>query len=124
MKNLVRLAMKLKSITPVSLILINASASAQTVPSLINYQGRLSDSNGAALPTLDYQLTFNIYDATNGGNLIWGPQIFDGSNGVPGHGLKIPVVQGYFNVMLGPTDVSNHDLASAFLATNRFVAIT
>src|ERR1051325_4832961 len=68
------------------------SASAQTVPSLINYQGRLSDSNGAALPTADYRLTFNIYDTSLGGTLIWGPQVFDGTAGL-GHGSKIPVVQ-------------------------------
>ena len=105
------------------LTLLAGIAGAQTVPSLINYQGRLSDSNGAALPTADYQLTFRIYDANTGGNLIWGPQIFDSVVGTNGHGLRIPVVQGYFNVMLGPTDVSNRDLAIAFNGTNRFVEI-
>src|SRR5262249_12012486 len=53
----------------------------QTVPALINYQGRLADSNGVALPTSDYQLAFNIYDAATGGNLVWGPQVFDGTAG-------------------------------------------
>jgi hypothetical protein len=96
---------------------------AQSVPSLVNYQGRLSKSDGTPLPTMDYQLTFNIYDATNGGNLVWGPQIFDGSNGVPGHGFMIPVVQGYFNVMLGPADTNGVSLANAFNATNRYVEI-
>jgi hypothetical protein len=95
---------------------------AQTVPSLINYQGRLSNPDGSPLATTDYQLTFNIYDATNGGNLVWGPQIFDGTNGL-GHGSKIPVVQGYFNVMLGPTDTRGTNLADSFNATNRFVEI-
>jgi hypothetical protein len=99
-------------------------AYAQSVPQLINYQGRLSDSNGGPLATRDYQLTFNIYDTNNGGALIWGPQIFDGANGVPGHGLKVPVVQGYFNVMLGPTDISNRFVGDSFNATNRFVEIT
>ena len=98
-------------------------SSAQSVPALINYQGRLSDASGSPLPTLDYQLTFNIYDSTNGGNLIWGPQIFDGMNGVAGHGLKVPVVYGYFNVMLGPTDTNGVSLANAFNDTNRFVEI-
>ena len=79
------------------------NASAQSVPSLINNQGRLSDSNGVALPTTDYQLSFSIWDTNSGGNLVWGPQIFDGVQGTNGHGLKVPVVQGYFNVILGPS---------------------
>jgi hypothetical protein len=112
----------------VSLIfMISASllcdSQAQSVPSLVNYQGRLSNQDGSPLATADYQLSFSIYDATNGGNLIWGPQIFDGTNG-QGHGLKIPVVQGYFNVMLGPTDTNGTSLASAFTNATSFVQIT
>jgi len=96
---------------------------AQSVPALVNYQGRLLNPDGTALATADYQLTFNIYDATNNGNLVWGPQVFDGQ-AAQGHGLRIPVVQGYFNVMLGPVDTYGASLASAFNATNRFVEIT
>src|ERR1041384_5477132 len=78
-------------------------SSAQSVPALINYQGRLSNPDGSPLATSDYQLTFNIYDSSNiSGGLVWGPQIFDGQS-AQGHGSRIPVVQGYFNVMLGPT---------------------
>src|ERR1043166_1876868 len=80
------------------------SALAQSVPALINYQGRLSNADGSPLPTGDYQLTFSIYDSatnTSTNGLIWGPQVFDGTNGL-GHASKIPVAQGYFNVMLGP----------------------
>lgn len=36
----------------------------------------------------------------------------------------IPVVQGYFNVMLGPVDVNGVSLANAFSGTNRFMEIT
>ena len=98
-------------------------SSAQSVPALINYQGRLSNPDGSGLPTSDYQLTFNIYDSSNTtSGLIWGPQVFDGAQG-QGHGSKIPVVQGYFNVMLGPTDTTGVSLANAFNDTNRFVEI-
>jgi hypothetical protein len=96
---------------------------AQIVPPLVNYQGRLSNPDGSPLPTADYQLTFSIYDAATNGALVWGPQIFDGPAAL-GHGPKIPVVQGYFNVMLGPTDTNGVSLANAFNATNRFVEIT
>jgi len=112
-------------LTLLALCLFSASANAQTVPALVNYQGRLANPDGTALATGDYQLTFRVYDsATNSAatNLVWGPQVFDGVAG-QGHGGKIPVVQGYFNVMLGPVDTTNRSLADAFTATNRFVEI-
>jgi len=90
----------------------------------VNYQGRLSNPDGSPLATADYQLTFNIYDsATNSTGLVWGPQVFDGQIG-QGHAARIPVVQGYFNVMLGPVDSNGASLANAFNATNRYVEIT
>jgi hypothetical protein len=58
---------------------------AQTVPALINYQGQLTDANGAPLATTDYMLTFTIHDAATGGNQVSGPQVFDGVSG-RGHG--------------------------------------
>jgi hypothetical protein len=100
-------------------------ANAQTVPPLVNYQGRLANPDGTALATGDYTLTFRVYDhATNSfsTNLIWGPQVFDGVAG-QGHGGKIPVVQGYFNVMLGPVDTNGVSLDTAFNGTNRYVEI-
>src|SRR5262245_57758505 len=79
------------------LLVLGQAAWAQTVPAMVNYQGRLSNPDGSPLATADYQLTFNVYDsATNAAGLVWGPQVFDGSAGA-GHGPKIPVVQGYFN---------------------------
>jgi hypothetical protein len=96
---------------------------AQTVPPLVNYQGRLSNPDGSPLPTADYTLTFNLYDAATNGALVWGPQVFDGA-AAQGHGARIPVVQGYFNVMLGPVDTNGVSLADVFNAPNRFVEIT
>ncbi len=108
----------------VFLVLLCGVLGAQTVPPLVNYQGRLSNPDGSPLTTADYALAFRVFDNTNGGNLIWGPQLFDGTNGLAGHGAKIPVVQGYFNVMLGPVDVLTNSLLNAFNGTNRFVEIT
>ncbi len=45
------------------------TASAQ-VPSLINYQGRLTDSNGAPV-TGSKNFAISIYDAATGGNLLY-----------------------------------------------------
>src|SRR5262249_16351550 len=79
-------------------------------------------ANGSPLPTGDYDLTFQIFDATEGGSLIWGPQVLDGAGGI-GHGARIPVVQGYFNVMLGPVDTTNRPLAGGFLGATRFLEL-
>jgi hypothetical protein len=97
-------------------------APAQSVPALINYQGQLTDANGTNLPTADYILTFNIYDLASGGLLVWGPQVFDGTSS-QGHGPKIPVVQGYFNVLLGSNDTAGRSLAEAFNGAARYVEI-
>lgn len=97
-------------------------ATAQSVPPLINYQGQLTDANGAPLPTADYTLTFSLYAVASGGSPVWGPQVFDGASAA-GHGPKIPVVQGYFNVMLGPTDTAARSLVNAFAASPRYLEI-
>lgn len=43
---------------------------ASNVPHLINYQGRLTNTNGNPLNG-SYNLTFRIYDAETAGNLLW-----------------------------------------------------
>lgn len=96
---------------------------AQPVPPLINYQGRLANADGSPFPTADYELRISLYDAPADGNLVWGPQVFDGAPGI-GHGTRIPVVQGYFNVMLGPADLGGRSLLEAFGSSNRFVEVT
>lgn len=100
-----------------------APTRAQSVPALMNYQGQILNPDGTAPPTADYELTFRIYDAAESGNMIWGPQIFDGRSG-PGLGMKIPVVQGYFNVLLGPVDTASRSLATAFESATRYLEIT
>ena len=92
------------------------------VPPLINYQGRLSNADGSALVTSDYALSFSVYDSAQNGSIVWGPQIFDGATGI-GHGPRIPVVQGYFNTMLGPDDTNQLSLAKIFSVANRYIEI-
>jgi len=71
----------------------------------VNYQGRLANSGGTPL-TGTYGMTFALYDAATGGNLVWGPESH----------AAVPVSSGLFNVGLGsqtsggiPTSVWNGD---------------
>jgi hypothetical protein len=82
----------------------------------------LLDASGNPLPNGEYQLSFSIYDAATAGGLVWGPQVFDGSAS-PGHGSRIPVVNGYFNVILGPDDTNGVPITSAFNGTSRYFEI-
>jgi hypothetical protein len=83
------------------------------VPPLVNYQGTLTDANGAAIPDGMKKLEFNLYDAPLAGNRVWGPQIFDG----------VAVVSGHFNVILGTTDSGGRLLSAAFGASQRYLSL-
>ncbi len=112
--------------TAIAIVLTLAAAglaSAQAVPALINYQGKLTDASGIALPTGDYTLTLKVYDSPTNGVLVWGPQVFDGSVAI-GHGAVVPVVQGHFNVMLGPVDVDGDSILTAFSGATRYLEVT
>ncbi len=98
-----------------------ASFSAE-VPSMINYQGALVDNEGKPLATGEYTLEFEIYDALTNGALVWGPMVFDGVTAF-GHAAKAQVVEGNFNVLLGPIDTSKRPLINAFGGTARYVSI-
>ena len=39
-------------------------------PRIMNYQAKLTDASGVALDGT-YSITFRIYDAATGGNLLW-----------------------------------------------------
>jgi hypothetical protein len=56
----------------------------------ITYQGRLTDSQGDPLNG-NVDLIFTLYDASTGGNAVWGPESHHG----------VPVSDGVFNVGLG-----------------------
>ncbi len=86
---------------------------AQSVPPLINYQGKLTGTDGNPL-TGTKKLVFNIYDAVGGGTVMWGPQTFD----------TVPLIEGRFNVILGTTDAGGRSIANAFDAANRYLGIT
>ncbi len=109
--------MKKTALTFIIIVLASLTAQAQTaqttsVPPLINYQGMLADANGNPL-TGTKKLTFNIYDAAIGGNVIWGQQIFD----------NVPLFNGRFNVILGTTDTEGRLITDAFSSGNRYLGI-
>ncbi|MFO0794926.1 MAG: hypothetical protein U0586_12810 [Candidatus Brocadiaceae bacterium] len=108
-----------------ALFVLYSGVQAQTagVPQLINYQGYLTDKDGNPLTPGEYDLSFSIYADTSTKTAVWGPQKFDGVQG-PGHGSKVPVVRGYFNVILGPIDTNSVSIDKAFSASNRFLEIT
>jgi len=83
------------------------------VPSLVNYQGLMTDENGIQIPDGPATLEFNLYDAPIGGNRVWGPQRFE----------DVPIRNGRFNVILGPTDIHDSKLDSAFSSSDRFLSI-
>ena len=96
-------------------------ACAQSVPSLINYQGRLTDTNGAPLAGGNYGIQFKLWDSpTNLTGLIWAQQ----------QDVSVQA-SGVFNVILGAPGggaVTNpvpavNDLAFAFTASNRFLGL-
>src|SRR5688500_3232294 len=94
-------------------------------PEYINYQGRLNDAAGQPLATGNYTLEFRIYDDPVGAetiNLVWGPFILDGVTGA-GHGAAVSVVNGRFNVILGPEDIASRSIRAAFAGEHRFLEI-
>jgi hypothetical protein len=93
---------------------------AQSVPSLINYQGRLTDESGSPLPDGTYRLAFRFYTHALPAStepLIWGQQ------------QDVSIRAGTFNVVLGApgavtiAGAAVNDFAYAFTDQNRYVEL-
>src|SRR5262249_53509230 len=96
---------------------------AQSVPQLINYQGQLLDSTGNPLPNGDYVIEVRLFGFESGGSVLWGPQVFNGQSGT-GFAQKVAVVQGRFNMVVGPQDTNGQNLSGVFAANaNVFIEI-
>ena len=66
------------------------------IPHLINYQGKLTDTQGKPVPDGTHSITFRIYDADSAGNLLWQET------------QNLLITKGIFSCMLG--GVTNLDL--------------
>jgi hypothetical protein len=89
-----------------------AIAVAQSVPSLMNYQGQLTNATGQPFATGQYTLTFNVYNVPTGGTAVWGPQA-----------ITADVIDGYFNVVLSTDSTGGDSITTAFTAQPRYVSI-
>lgn len=89
------------------------------VPKLINYQGKLTNAVGAALPDGTYTLRFELFNQAAGGQLVWGETR-----------ANVPLVGGLFNILLGgagATPVEGaavNDLGFAFGDAERYLQTT
>src|ERR1044072_1304120 len=104
--------------------LVALAVAAQSVPSLINYQGRLTDSAGVPLPAGNYNVAFRLWNKQAmdaGQQLVWGRE------------YDVTIVDGgAFSVILGSDGkpVTNvpppavNDLAYGFGESNRFLGLT
>ncbi|MEX0331097.1 MAG: hypothetical protein AB3N64_06690 [Puniceicoccaceae bacterium] len=73
------------------LLLLATMATAQ-----VNYQGRLTDAAGDPVTDASAVITFSLWDASVGGNKLWGDQV-----------IIADLLDGRFNVILGPSDNNN-----------------
>jgi microcystin-dependent protein len=100
------------------LLLASMVACAAEVPKLINYQGKLTNATGEALPDGEYSVKFELYDAAADGNLVWGES------------RTVTLIKGVFNVALGGAGsqpvagAAVNDIGFAFGGSNRFLQTT
>ena len=84
----------------VGIFLIFCSSVWADIPKQINFQGILKDSVGNPYPDGNYSITFRIYDAAGGGNILWQEgQLIAISGGLFTHllGSAISIPESVFN---------------------------
>jgi hypothetical protein len=106
----------------ISSLLVALPAGAQSVPSLMNYQGRLTEESGQPLTNGTYAVQFRLWNRaiTNqpGETLVWGRQ------------YDLTIINGVFNVILGAPGgiplpgAAVNDLQFAFGDAERYLGLT
>ncbi len=76
--------------TALCLILASWVGAASSVPQLLSYQGRLTDTNGSPVADGNYDIKFLIYGDSTGGTVLWWED----------H-TSVAVADGLFNTVLG-----------------------
>ena len=80
-----------------SLVVTAAPAQAVAgIPYRINFQGRLADSTGSALPDGLYNIKFRLFDAASSGTNLW-----EEDRVITGTDDRVQVTNGLFNVQFG-----------------------
>lgn len=69
----------------------------------MNYQGRLTDSNGAPITGNQATVRFSLYDSETAGTKVWGD--FD---------VNADLLEGRFNVVIGPNDSTGSSINEVF----------
>lgn len=94
--------------TALTFVMVFAASLSAAAPTLVSYQGRITDGAGIALNG-NYSLTFNIYSLAAGGAPLWTE-------------TQNPVVvdEGFFNVLLGSVSPLN---STTFSEANRFIGV-
>lgn len=83
------------------------------LPDTINYQAKVTQADGTPLGTGPLVVKISVYDAAVEGTRVWGPQTLTG----------VPITDGSFNVIIGPTDDSGTSLRSAFGSGDRYLDV-
>lgn len=84
----------MKFATILAIVLLITNISFAQVPSLISYQGFLTNETGEPVPDNDYSIYFRIFDDPDAGAIIWA------SDGY----VPVPTKDGYFTYLLGTTN--------------------
>ena len=90
-------------------VLVFFCVQAWAVPQMVNFQGRLTDSYGAPLDGA-VDVTFSIYDASTGGNLLWQES----------H-AGLTVDNGLFHTLLG--SLTPLDTSTVFTGADRWLEV-
>lgn len=95
------------------ILFLLGTSSPNAGPSLVSYQGQLTDGLGNPLDTT-VSITFRIYDAASGGTLLWEEVQ-----------TSVVATDGLFDVTLGSVDPVNNGVdETLFGSGNRYLAIT
>lgn len=77
----------------------NLTQAAAGIPKMVNYQGRLTNSDNIPVPDGSYNFTILIYDDQSAGSCLWA---WKGSCGTPTQ-VPVTVTNGIFSLMVGDT---------------------
>ncbi|MBN1778635.1 MAG: tail fiber domain-containing protein, partial [Candidatus Buchananbacteria bacterium] len=97
-----------------NLNIFSPAQAATGIPNVINYQGKLNDSNGNQVTDGTYNAKFVIYDAASGGNCLW---TAIGACDTSDYGTTtVTVTNGIFSVQLGNS--SQNSIATSTIDFN------